>query len=232
MNKTKKLLFGTIILLVTCYSQLATAAKPNPTLFPIDSYPYGKSYGVWGQEFAQWVYQFSLADYPLFQGDGPADCNANQSGKVLFLYGVLEGAVSRSCTIPQGKPIYIAVNNTLAFVPVFGSNEAEIREDAQRDLAGVSRLEVVIDGVPLDDPFSYRATSPDGGFVFSIAEGSILNEIGFDAGDYAPAIIDGYSVMLPPLSTGEHVIQWGSSGVFQDGTPYSYDATWYITVGN
>lgn len=231
MKEIKKFVIETLVLLVICYSQLATAAKPNPTLFPIDSYPYGKSYGVWGQEFTRWVYQFSLADYPLFQGDGPADCSISQSGQVWFLYGVLDGAVSRSCTIPPGKSIFIAVNATTSFVPLFGETEAEIRADAQRDLAGVSTLEVTIDGISLADPFAYRANSPDGGFVFSIEEGSILTEFGIPADEYAPAIVDGYWIMLPPLSVGEHEIRWASSGVFQDGSPYSYDATWLITVG-
>ena len=122
-----------------------------------------------------------------------------------------------------------------SFAPEFGATEEEVREDASRDLdgtdttAGVETLEVSIDGVPLNDPWSYRAISPDGGFVFMVDEGSILNEIGFPAGDRYPAIVDGYWVMLPPLSVGEHTIQWSSSGESQGGS-YSYGIIWHLTV--
>jgi len=92
-------------------------------------------------------------------------------------------------------------------------------------------LEAMIDGVPLDDLFSYRASSPEGGFVFKIAEGTVLAEFGFPVGDYEPAIVDGYWLLLPPLSAGEHTMQWSSSGEFQDGSPYSYSVTWNLLVG-
>jgi hypothetical protein len=132
------------------------------------------------------------------------------------------------------------VNSILSFAPIFGETEEELREDASRDLdgtdisTGVQTLEVVIDGVAVEDPFSYRASSPDGGFVFTIDDGTILNHpevFGLPAGDYEPAIVDGYWIMLRPLPTGEHTIQWASSGQFQDGSAYDYSATWNITVG-
>jgi len=238
MNEIKKLVFGALILMVTSYSQLATAAKLNPPLFPIDSYPYGKSYGVWGQEFSKWLYQFSLAEFPLLQGDGPTDCGVAQSGQVRFLYGILDGTAERSCTIPPGKAIFISVNSVISFVPLFGENEQEIREDAKRDLdgtaitQGVETLEVIIDGTALDDPFGYRASSPEGGFVLTVSEGSVLAELGIPDDDYDPAIVDGYWVMLPPLSAGAHTIEWSSSGQNQFGETYSYTAIWHIDASN
>jgi len=95
---------------------------------------------------------------------------------------------------------------------------------------GVETLEVSIDGVPLNDPWSYRASSPEGGFVFMIEEGSILTAYGYDAGDRYPAIVDGYWIMLPPLSVGLHTIQWSSSGQYQDGSDYSWGIIWHLNV--
>ena len=138
----------------------------------------------------------------------------------------------RSCTIPPGKALFIAVNTVLSFAPEFGETEEEIREDAKKDLEGVESIEVEIDGVPLTDLYSYRATSPDGGFVFTIEDGSILAELGFPPGGREPAIINGYHILLPPLSAGQHTIYWASSGELQDGSFYSYDMTWEITVDN
>lgn len=238
MKIKPKFVLGALMILVASYSQMATAAKPNPTVFPAVSHPYGKSYGVWGQEFSQWLFQFSLEEFPLFQVDGPTDCGVAQSGQVWFLYGVLDGTAERSCTIPPGKAIFISVNSVTSFVPFFGENEEEVREDAKRDLdgtattQGVETLEVVIDGTALDDPFGYRASSPEGGFELTVSEGSILTALGVPAGVYEPAIVDGYWIMLPPLSVGEHTIEWSSSGQNQIGETYSYTAIWHINVSN
>lgn len=229
--------FATVMLAVVSYPQVVEARGADPGVLPIQSHAFGKSYGEWGQEFSNWLIQFSVEDFPLFQGSGEQDCSIGQNGKVWFLHGVLDGAVERSCTIPQGKGIFISVNSVTSFVPAFGNSEEEVRADAKRDLdgtsttIGVATLEVYIDGVPVSDPFSYRADSPEGGFVLVIEEGTILNQLGFDAGEYEPAIVDGYWVLLRPLSVGDHTIRWLSSGQFQDGTFYNYDATWHLTVG-
>lgn len=233
MKTMATVVLGTMALLLASYSNLAGARNLNPGVMPINSHPFGKSYGVWGQEFSNWVFSFSLADYPLFQGDGEVDCGNAQAGKVWFLYGALTDGVQRSCTIPPGTALFISVNSTTSFAPIFGETEQEIRDDAGRDLAGVQTLEASVDGVPLKDLWSYRASSPPGGFVFTIEDGSILNDpdvYGLPAGDYYPAIADGYYLMLPPLSRGPHTIAWTSSGHYQDGTPYSYSITWDLTV--
>ena len=225
-------MLGALAMLMVVTPNLAVARNHNPGVMPINSHAFGKSYGVWGQEFAQWIYHFSFADFPLFQDSGEVDCGNAQSGKVWFLYGTFGEGVMRSCTIPPGKALFIAVNTVLSFAPDFGDTEEDVREDAHRDLAGIESMEVEVDGVPLKKLYSYRATSPEGGFVFSIEEGSVLNEIGFEAGDREPAIIDGYHILLPPLSAGQHTIYWASSGVNQYGEDYSYDITWEITVSN
>ena len=227
----------TVMLAIVSYPQASEARDTALGVMPIQSNAFGKSYGEWGQEFNKWLFQFSLEDFPLFQGDGPQDCSIGQNGKVWFLHGILDGAVERSCTIPPGKALFISVNSVTSFVPVFGSTEEEVRADAKRDLDGTSNtigvdtLEVYIDGVSLSDPFRYRADSPEGGFVFVIEEGTILTQLGIDAGEYDPAIVDGYWVLIRPLAVGGHTIRWLSSGQFQDGSFYSYDATWHITVG-
>lgn len=228
---------ATVVLVIVSYPQVLEARDTALGVMPIQSHAFGKSYGEWGQEFNKWLFQFSLEDFPLFQGNGPQDCSIGQNGKVWFLHGVLDGAVERSCTIPPGKALFISINSVTSFVPAFGLTEEEVRADAKRDLdgtsttTGVATLEVYIDGVPLSDPFSYRADSPEGGFVLVIDEGTILNQLGFDAGEYEPAIVDGYWVLLRPMAVGVHTIRWLSSGQFQDGSLYNYDAIWHLTVG-
>ncbi len=239
MKWKSKLVFGVLLLLTASYTQLVAAGNPNPRVLPINSYPYGMSYGIWGQEFSNWLYHFSLAEFPLFQGDD-LDCATAQSGQVWFLAGVLGGpgvAVTRSCTVPPGKALFISVNSVVSFAPLFGETEQDVRDDASRDLdgtattTGVEELYIWVDGVELDNAFGYRASSPEGGYILSVEEGTILAEIGIPVDDYAPAIVDGYWVMLAPLSAGEHTVQWRSTGQNQYGETYDYTVTWNLTVG-
>ena len=227
-----KFVLGALAALIVVIPNLALARNHNPGVMPINSHAFGKSYGVWGQEFAQWIYHFSLEDWPLFQDNGEVDCGNAQSGKVWFLYGALDNGVVRSCTIPPGKALFIAVNSVLSFAPEFGATEEDVRDDANTDVENISSLEVEVDGIRLKNLYGYRASSPEGGFVFSIEEGSVLTEFGFAPGDREPAVIDGYHILLPPLSAGQHTIYWASSGELQDGSSYSYDMTWEITVSN
>lgn len=231
-----KFIIVILMLLVAGFSQMAVAGNPNPGVMPINSHPYGKSYGVWGQEFNTWLWQFTEEEFPMLQGDGPVDCTIGQRGKVWFLYGTFGGVVERSCTIPHGKALFIGLNGIISFVPEFGNNEEEIREDAKRDLdgtdtnVGVETLSVEIDGAELKKPFSYRADSPEGGFVLTVEEGTFISDFGVALGDHDPAIVDGYWLMLRPLSAGEHTIEWSSSGEYQC-CPFDYSVTWHITVG-
>jgi hypothetical protein len=231
MKKITTAMLAALALFVALFSAVAEARNLNPGVMPINSHSFGKSYGVWGGEFSSWIWSFSPEEFPLDQPDGNVDCGNGQSGKVWFLYGAFTEGVHRACTIPPGKALFISVNSVLSMVPLFGTTEEEIRADAAAYLDGVETLEVSVDGVPINDPWSYRASSPEGGFVFTIREGSILDlSYGLPPGDYYPAIVDGYFIMLPPLSRGQHTVQWASSGVYQDGTPYSYSMTWDLTI--
>ena len=52
------------------------------------------------------------------------------------------------------------------------------------------------------------------------------NLFGLPAGAYAPAVADGYYLLLAPLPPGPHTITFGGT----DGTGFSQDITYHITV--
>lgn len=212
----------------------ARAGNPNPGVLPPKSTPFGKTYGVWAGEFNNWVWHFPAAESPFFAGNDGSKCGQGQKGKVWFLAGTLDpfGTVVRDgCIIPAGKALFFSIYSTVSFVPFFGNNEEEVRADAARDVALNTTISVVVDGVPLNNLSTYRASSPVGGFVLSAPEGSLLADF-VGAGDYDPAVADGYWIMLAPLSIGAHIIQISASGSFQDGSEYSYDVTYNLTVVN
>jgi hypothetical protein len=188
-------------------------------------------------EWWNWALQFPIDECPLIDADGSL-CEGGQSGKIWFLAGTYAGDTERYCTVPAGKAIFFPIINGLSFAPDFPdpgslcdvpflSTEEQVRCDVNKDIDPVDFLECEIDGVALQDLFSYRVESPEGGYTFSLPEGSIYNGWGLPAGDRYPAVADGYWILLPPLSKGEHVIHFRAGAeneIWQD-------MTYYLTVG-
>ena len=57
------------------------------------------------------------------------------------------------------------------------------------------------------------------------------NLFGIDAGDYAPAVADGFYLLLAPLSPGRHTITFGGTGNFGGpDAPFSQDITYQLRV--
>ena len=81
-----------------------------------------------------------------------------------------------------------------------------------------------IDGVSVPDPYAHRETTPPGQtFEFDVVAN---NPFRLPAGHSDIAITDGYWLMLPPLSPGQHTIHYGG----KIDTRYTNDVTATITV--
>src|SRR5437899_3561486 len=69
----------------------AQNGNPNPGVHPINSNPYGLSYGEWSAKWWQWVYSMPPQTNLQLSGIGQypqpvtVDCSQNQSGQVWFL---------------------------------------------------------------------------------------------------------------------------------------------------
>ena len=68
--------------------------------------------------------------------------------------------------------------------------------------AGSSVVEASIDGVPVNNASSYQAAD-EGSFSITLPAD---NPIGIPAGTYSPQVVDGYWLLLAPLSLGSHTI--------------------------
>lgn len=201
--------------------------NPNPRVLPPNSTPYGKSLGEWGGAWWNWALQFPAAQCPLLDPDGSQALNG-QSGPVYFLAGTFGWDVERTVTIPTGKALLIPLYNWLFWVPEDGPDEATIRAMANAGVDDAAVLECKVDGVPLINPWAYRAESPPGGFVLHVPPGSVLTDFGYDPGDRYPAVTDGYWLMLTPLPPGEHVIWWHA--VAGDPPYFELAVTYNLTV--
>jgi len=195
----------------------------NPGIFPVQSKPYGKSWGEWTAEWWKWAFSLPVSAHPLFD---TADCSAGQSGPVWFLGGSFAGvAVTRTCRVPAGKSILLPVVNaecsTVEPPPFHGDDESELRACAIAFMDGASgTLVATVDGQDVEDLSGYRVQSPL--FTFSAPADNVLFIDGPVSGQ---SVSDGYWLFLAPLSAGTHTLH------FEGNPGFSIDVTYLLTVG-
>ena len=236
------------LLLGTSTTQ-AAGRNPNPGILPINSHPYGKSYGDWGAAWWAWVLSIPKAENPNFDTTGEF-CDVGQEGPVWFLAGNFGGENTRTCTVPAGKALFFPILNNvywspedLEFVkttlaPFKGwdltglSDEQILRMGVNWATDHATALSATIDGAPVINPWQYRAESS----AFTIELSDAIADFGYAPGPRAPSVADGYWIMLQPLKPGQHTIQFTSAGSYSvaSGDPYdtefTLDVTWHLTV--
>jgi hypothetical protein len=207
-------------------------AGANPALA---GSPKLDSIGELTAEWWQWVYSFPAAQSPQIQ-DGAVDCSLGQSGSIWFLAGAPTGTDTyvRSCTVPHNKALFFPVlNGSWVNEPGETVTVAEKRDILDGVLSDIrpgildSRscgLEVRIDGeISTFSVPTVRVQSPP--FAASKVAGHVDPE----------SISDGFWVLLPKLSRGEHVLNIKGAFCEFDSTevhPFvgGVDITYNLTV--
>lgn len=185
-------------------------ADDDPQIFPIQSHPYGKTYGQWAARWWQWALSIPASSNPLTDTTGEFSA-VGQSGPVWFLAGTFGNSAERTVTIPAGKGVFLPVHNWIfgaiagdcdpsnpgvpCDVPTLQAAAAAATESAQT-------LDVFIDGQAVPNVRTYRASSP-GGFNVTLPADAVL---GLPTGTFGPHVADGYWLMLAPLEPGAHTI--------------------------
>jgi hypothetical protein len=188
---------------------------------------YGKTISNWGHAWWQWAARFSAADNPIAQ-DGFVDCTAGQSGAVWFLAGTGGGTVERTCSVKQGKALFFPIGNSIAWSDD-DSDLDECRAVAAQYIDPAPTWTCEVDGIPCiytnqvvraqSDPLPFDI--PGDSWLAVDEDGELLNTPGL----WKPSISDGYWVMLPPLSRGEHTIRFTYSR-----SGFELDVTYHLTV--
>ncbi len=181
--------------LINAYAQADLIAAP-------DSSPYGATYEEWAARYWKWLFSVPSDVNPIFDRDG-ITCDENQpDGDVWFLLGETEGIRERTCSVPEGKAIFMPIitiecdeasDDTLVTDEQF----AACVEDG---LGDVTKVEASIDGTPVSGLEDHKARS--GVFEAQVPELNIV------AGEGSVKMMtDGYWIMINPLPQGEHVIE-------------------------
>src|SRR6266487_5795577 len=102
------------LVLVLQVTPALAANNPNPGVLPPNAHPFGKTYGEWNASWWQWLFSVPTSKNQAFE-TGAVDCSVGQSGNVWFLAGSFSsGTITRSCTIPAGKALFIPLLNSWA----------------------------------------------------------------------------------------------------------------------
>jgi hypothetical protein len=208
----------------------AENGNPNPGVLPINSHAYGTTYGELAGEWWSWAFKTPFDSNPITDTTGEFAAEG-QEGKVWFLAGTFgETGVVRDVTVPAGKAIFFPIVNSLFITPEEGADEAAVRLLANEFIDPASVLEATIDGVAVEDLFSYRAESPAGGFALSAPAGGLIEDLGLPPGDRDPSVADGYWLLLAPLSVGEHEISFYAALGDPAAPDFETGVTYNLTV--
>jgi hypothetical protein len=198
-------------------------------VLPPNSHSYGKNLAQWSAEWWKWGMSLPVeGPFPPhpFVDDPNFDVTWGQSGKVWFLAAPGGSPVERTCTIPNGKALFICVIGAEASdLEGLGNTEAEQRAMAASFADIIVEPFCTVDGVPLQNIGDYRVSSPQ--FTFTAPDPWIFSPA---PGGTGTSVSDGYFVMLTPLSTGAHTLHYGGSFDFGGGNFYSFDMTYHLTV--
>jgi hypothetical protein len=219
----------------------ASAGVPRPHA-PIIVPPLGKLYDNLSVSWWQYVLAQPAATNPLADETG-AGCATGQSGPIFFLVGANgTGAPTRDqCSVRAGKLLFFPlVNGFDVHVVPDGLDTADlVWDDFLNTLAfRVDSLHATVDGVairhldPATSPFRACAAPVAGcarPFSLRLPDANLF---GIPAGTYAPAVADGFYLLLAPLKPGVHTISFGGTGNFgvQRPSPFSQDITYRLTV--
>lgn len=226
-----------VVLVLAFVPTILNAQSVGPKVIKPDSITYGKTYGEWSAAWEQWVDSIPLSNHPLFDR---GDCSVGQSGPVWFLGGKFCANndsscgftnIVRTCTIPQGKTLYIGVVT---------SEDSTLEDPTNTQIAGLraytaemidlaTDVKLTVDGAAVPDlKERHRVLSP--AFSFTLPQDNFLSVLypqAFEAGTYFPAVDDGVYVMLSPLTRGQHVIRLSAAFPVWD---FSFDVTYNLTV--
>jgi len=195
-----------------------------------------------GAQWWQFMSSIPAAENPLSDTTGEK-CAVGQRGDMWFLGGVfaISGTVTRECTIPKGKRLFVPVLNVVGFnTPgICGQGPDNLSVDdlvsantPLIDAIGPSDMAVTLNGHRMHRITRIKS-SP---FEISLPESSIWDKLCMDydlghvpAGVYSPGYQDGYYVTLDNLRTGTHTLQIQATLATYD-PPFVLDVTYHLKI--
>jgi hypothetical protein len=215
------LLIGLMLALLAWSStNVAKGDNINPSVYAINSKPYGITYQDWIAKWWQWNYALPPAEHPRFNYT-PGKCANGQQGPVWFLTDILTGTEQRTCDVPSGKSILVSVlsGECDRSLPNL-HNDQDVRQCATEG-NNYGTISASLDGIQIQNLDSYRTQSQF--FNITIPSDNIFKNT--NPGTYR-AFVYGFFVFLHPLSSGTHDLHLKALVVNPVNPTYNYAADW------
>ena len=213
-------LFAMLVLAAQGLAPSAHAQAVLPNIFG------GATYGEWSARWWQWALSIPTAVNPILDTTG-ANCAQEQVDDVWFLAGNFGGTVTRACTIPAGKRIFFPLINNIGFKPFGFETLNDLRNLAAGFINSVTALSCTLDNAACTTAnlSNFRVRSPS----FTVkAPAHALLPPGFlrVPGNTDSIVSDGYWVLLSPLASGTHTLNFTAT----TSGGFSLNVTYNITV--
>jgi|KBSMisStandDraft_5_1062788.scaffolds.fasta_scaffold53930_2 hypothetical protein len=182
------------------------------SIFPIESNPYGLSYGDWSVRWWKWLLSIPKSDNPALDNTGNKATLNQHDPNVFFLCQTIDTNKSASRIIPARKvtvksdtSILMPIINWISVLHEDGETDEILSSVAVAKMDVVSRLEVTINGVRLNRGLDrYRVKSPF--FDMMLPEDNVLN---LPSGSRR-FVSDGYWLFLTSLEENTKISTFGS----------------------
>lgn len=212
-----------VIAVAALFSWSSLAAPPP--VAPPQSRPHGATYGEWAAAWWQWAAAEPASVNPVLDTTGEY-CDRSQSGHVWFLAGSFGGEIERTCTVPEGRALFFPLVNT-AWIPWPTDPPEQQTEEFAREIVtyveSATDLFAIVDGVPVADVGRWLERSSF--FTVTLPADNVFGYPGPFGILLGPCADEGWYLMLPPLSAGEHTVRFGG----RIGA-WSTDVTYHLTV--
>lgn len=179
----------------------------------------------------QWIYSLPSSVNPNLDTTG-ADCVVGQRGDIWFLAGNFGGAVTRTCSVPEGKVLFFPVVNSSFFNSPNTCGQGpesfsakQMRAAVAPFIDGATNVSATLDGRPVKNIQRVRSEV----FEVSLPASNVYEFFGVScaSGVYSPAIDDGYYVQLKPLGAGAHELNIHAE---VPASGFVLDVTYNLTV--
>lgn len=175
---------------------------------------YGKTYEEWGAQWWQWAAAGPDGENAVQDETGEFCAVHQPRGKVWFLAGTFGGTdVERTCTIPAGRALFYPLVNTV-WTDCPDTEDEDLTDDQVRDILATfmdhsCQLMSTLDGTSISSRQIRTVRTQSPRFTTILPEDPALGagcEPPLAAGETGRQIADGYWIMLPPLTPGEHIL--------------------------
>ena len=228
------------MLLLACSSKDAASDKTSLELVSPDD-AYGKTYADWAATWVQYVSSASPPDcnQPLMDETGES-CALNQddASDVFFLVGNYAGvSVRDKCKAPASKALFFPLINVWgdnAGVPadmLLSDSDIKAYMKSKFNDMDSSSLKLSVDGTTV--PNLASGAVPVAPYTLELAPMAnvyVCNGSSDVQGEF-PGYLSGYWAMLPPLSAGQHHLEFGGTAKGSTSMDMqTVDQTYELTV--